>query len=94
MVLNANQSILLDQINEFGDLLNELKSKRKIDQSEKENAQVQMVKFNKSSLDESVNVSMLVKSDFPWQLDVTGGLIFDKLPNDLLNTRSSKNGIY
>lgn len=65
MVLNANQSILLDQINEFGDLLNELKSKRKIDQSEKENAQVQMVKLNKSSLDESVNVSMLVKSDFP-----------------------------
>lgn len=53
-----------------------------------------MVKLNKSSLDESVNVSMLVKSDFPRQLDETGGLMFDKLPNDLLNMKSSKNGIY
>lgn len=53
-----------------------------------------MVKLNKSSLDESVNVSMLVKSDFPRQLDETGGLIFDKFPADLLNAKSPKNGLY
>jgi hypothetical protein len=40
MVLNANQSVLTDQILEFGDQLNEILQKKKIDSSEKENAQV------------------------------------------------------
>jgi hypothetical protein len=40
--------------------------------------------MNKSILEESISGSMLVKSDFPRQLDETGSLIYSKFPDDSL----------
>lgn len=65
MILNANQSVLSEQIQEFGEQLDCVLQKRQTETTEKENAELEIHRLNKSMLEETINISTLIKKDIP-----------------------------
>lgn len=80
MILNANQCLLAEQIAEFGDQIGGFLQKKQVEPSEKENAEMEIYKLNKSVLDETINISTLVKKDIPRQLEKNEDTLFKEFP--------------
>ena len=76
--------MLADQIGEFGDQLEAVLMRKASPVSDKENAELEMGRLNKSSLDETLNTSVLVKRDIPRQIDQEQRTQFQQFPLELL----------